>query len=218
MLGYRLSMFDTPPPNTIASGSRISITTANARAIRSANRSSNTRACGSPACARSFASPALIPAQRLKPVPESHCSKHPTRPHQSRGCTSSGRAHGSGVWPHSPPMPLAPSMTLRSTTTPPPQPVPRMTPNTTRDPDAAPSTASESAKQLASFSTRTGRASTAFRSSKNGLPLSQTEFAFRTNPVSGDSEPGIATPTVAARAPVCCSIRAVRSATARTAA
>ena len=30
-------------------------------------------------------SPALMPAQRLKPVPEIHCSRHPTRPHQSRG-------------------------------------------------------------------------------------------------------------------------------------
>ena len=42
---------------------------------------------------------------------------------------------------------------------PPPQPVPRMTPNTTPYPAPAPSLASLSAKQLASFSTRTSRAS-----------------------------------------------------------
>src|SRR5215468_3597727 len=44
-----------------------------------------------------------------------------------------------------------------STTIPPPTPVPRMTPNTTRAPAAEPSTASEKAKQLASFSRRIGR-------------------------------------------------------------
>ena len=64
--------------------------------------------------------------------PEIQASRQPQRPHQQCGPgTSSGRGQGSGLWPHSPVTWLRPRMTLPSTTTPPPQPVPRMTPNTT---------------------------------------------------------------------------------------
>ena len=72
---------------------------------------------------------------------------------------STPRAAGSGLCPHSPPMALAPTSTCRSITTPPPVPVPMITPNTTRAPAAAPSVASDSAKQLASLAKRTGRSS-----------------------------------------------------------
>jgi hypothetical protein len=43
------------------------------------------------------------------------------------------------------------------TTSAPPVPVPMMTPNTTAAPAAAPSVASDNAKQFASFARRTGR-------------------------------------------------------------
>ena len=56
--------------------------------------------------------------------------------------------------PDSPAMALGPVRTFRSTTTPPPVPVPTITPKTTRAPAAAPSTASDRAKQLASLATR----------------------------------------------------------------
>ena len=49
-------------------------------------------------------------------------------------------------------------MSAPSKTSPPPQPVPRITPNTERAPAPAPSTASDSAKQLASLASRTGAA------------------------------------------------------------
>ena len=70
---------------------------------------------------------------------------------------SSPRGSGSGLWPHSPAIAFAPVSTRRSTTMPPPTPVPRITPKTTRASRAAPSTASESAKQLASLAMRTSR-------------------------------------------------------------
>jgi hypothetical protein len=70
-----------------------------------------------------------------------------------------------------------------------------MTPNTTSAPAPAPSAASETAKQLASFITRTARPSRASRSPANGFPMSATEFAFFTSPVSGTTVPGMPTPT-----------------------
>jgi len=70
-----------------------------------------------------------------------------------------------------------------------------MTPNTTCAPAAAPSVASESAKQFASFMSRTGRLSRSSRSRWSGRPLSQTELAFFTSPVWGTTVPGIPTPT-----------------------
>ena len=54
-------------------------------------------------------------------------------------------------------------------TTPPPTPVPRITPKTLSHPAAAPSVASDSAKQLASLARRTGRPSAASRSRPSGL-------------------------------------------------
>ena len=74
-------------------------------------------------------------------------------------------------------------MIFPSTTMPPPTPVPRITPNTTRAPCHAPSIASDSAKQLASFASRTSRARRVSRSCCSGLPLSQVEFAFFTRRV-----------------------------------
>ena len=75
-----------------------------------------------------------------------------------------GAARAAELWPHSPrDRGGGLRCTRPSTTMPPPQPVPRMTPNTTRYPAPAPSAASLSAKQLASFSTRTSRPSSARR-------------------------------------------------------
>ncbi len=79
---------------------------------------------------------------------------------------------------------------------PPPQPVPRITPNTTRQPAPAPSAASLSAKQLASFSTRTSRPSSAAMSRSSALPFSTVELAFFTSPVAGLMVPGMPMPTV----------------------
>jgi hypothetical protein len=72
-----------------------------------------------------------------------------------------------------------------------------ITPNTTAAPAAAPSVASEIAKQFASLAIRTGRPSRDERSSRSGRPISQTELAFLTKPVVGEIAPGIPTPTVA---------------------
>src|SRR5437016_946005 len=77
-------------------------------------------------------------------------------------------------------MRFAPARHRPSTTIPPPTPVPRMTPNTTGAPAAAPSVASDRAKQFASFITRTGRPSRPSRSRSSGRPLSQVELAFFT--------------------------------------
>ena len=56
-------------------------------------------------------------------------------------------------------------------TSPPPQPVPRMTPKTVVAPAPAPSTASERAKQLASLASRTGRPRWASRSRSKRLAV-----------------------------------------------
>ena len=81
------------------------------------------------------------------------------------------------------------------TTMPPPVPVPRITPKTTSWPAPAPSVASDSAKQLASFSRRTGLASARARSSRSGRPINQVELAFLTRPVAGEIAPGMPMPT-----------------------
>ncbi len=72
-----------------------------------------------------------------------------------------------------------------------------MTPNTVPWPAPAPSAASDSAKQLASFSTRTSRASSALMSRSNAWPFSAIELAFFTSPVAGLITPGMPMPTVA---------------------
>jgi len=94
---------------------------------------------------------------------------------------------------------LIPVSTRPFTTTPPPVPVPTMTPKTQDAPAAAPSLASESAKQFASFANRIGRSSSADRSSDSAFPFSQVELAFLTRPVAGEIAPGIPTPTLACR-------------------
>ena len=69
-------------------------------------------------------------------------------------------------------------------TTPPPTPVPMITPNATRAPRAAPHTASASAKQFASFAKATSpRPSALARSARNGRPFRHVVFEFFT---SGD--------------------------------
>ena len=98
--------------------------------------------------------------------------------------------------PHSPAMAFGPEHNCWRTTTPPPVPVPMMTPNTVAAPAAAPSEASDSAKQSASLATRKGRPRRVLRSASNGRPLSQVEFAFLMRPVAGETAPGIPTPTV----------------------
>ena len=100
------------------------------------------------------------------------------------------------MWPHSPAIAFGPVSTRPSTTIPPPVPVPTITPKTTRAPLAAPSVASESAKQLASFAQRTARPNAFARSRSKARPLSQVELAFFTRPVAGESVPGMPTPTV----------------------
>ena len=59
-----------------------------------------------------------------------------------------------------------------------------------------PSTASDSAKQFASFSTRTSLPSALSRSPFRSWPIRQVELAFFTLPVTRDSAPGIPTPIV----------------------
>ena len=83
-----------------------------------------------------------------------------------------------------------PRSTLPSTTTPPPQPVPRITPNTVPWPAPAPSVASDRAKQLASFSTRTSRPSNALMSRSNAWPFSAIELAFFTSAGGGADHAG----------------------------
>ena len=59
-----------------------------------------------------------------------------------------------------------------------------MTANTTSAPAAAPSVASDNARQLASLATRTGWPSKASRSRCSGCPLSQVELAFFMTPAA----------------------------------
>ena len=98
-----------------------------------------------------------------------------------------------------------------------PAPVPMMTPQTVLAPAPAPSMASETAKQLASFSMRTGRASASCRSRSRGRPLSHTVFAFLMTPVVGEMAPGMPTPTLAV-CPRSASMPRTRSVTATIAA
>src|SRR2546429_388405 len=60
-----------------------------------------------------------------------------------------------------------------------------MTPNTTCAPAAAPSVASEIAKQFASFMSRTGRSRRASGSRPSGRPLVQTRSASLPSPPDG---------------------------------
>ena len=78
---------------------------------------------------------------------------------------------------------------------PPPVPAPRITPNTLLAPVAAPSEASDRAKQSASLAMRTGLPSLSCRSCSRGLPFRRTELALRSRPVAGESAPGVQMPT-----------------------
>ena len=98
---------------------------------------------------------------------------------------------------------------------PPPTPVPRITPNTVPSPDAAPSTASDSAKQFASFAKRTSRPSAVSTSRASCLPISQVELAFLTSPVPATIVPGMPIPTEA-RVPISPSSAETRPAIAAT--
>src|SRR5206468_2212453 len=64
-------------------------------------------------------------------------------------------------------------------------------------PRAAPSMASASAKQLASFAMRTGCFNARSRSPRRSRPLRHVELALRMSPVRSEVEPGVATPIVA---------------------
>jgi hypothetical protein len=73
---------------------------------------------------------------------------------------------------------------------PPPTPVPRITPKAVRALRAAPSTASDSAKQLASLAMRISRPIARSRSCLSGRPLRHVELELRMRPVAGESAPG----------------------------
>ncbi len=83
---------------------------------------------------------------------------------------------------------------------------------TTSKPEPAPSTASETARQLASLARRTGRSRARARSSANGRPLRKVELALRIRPVRGEIEPGMAKPMRSQR-PVRASVSATRAQT-----
>src|SRR6266852_4256872 len=134
---------------------------------------------------------------------------------QSRPGYPSGRIHGNVLWPHSPATPFEPPWTRPLTAIPPPQPVPNITAKTTCLPAPAPSVASETARQLASFAHRTSRPSARLRSLSKGFPINHVELAFFTKPVFVEIVPGIPMPTVALR-PSFFSISCAASATTRT--
>ena len=109
---------------------------------------------------------------RSKPGPERKVSTQPCWPQKHAGPgRSSSLGQDSELCPHSPAMALGPVRTEPRTTIPPPTPVPRMTPNTTSAPAAAPSVASDNAKQLASLVMRTSRCSRSDRSPTIGATV-----------------------------------------------
>ena len=90
-----------------------------------------------------------------------------------------------------------------------------MTPKTTSRPAAAPSRASETAKQSASLARRTSRPRHSSTWRWNGWPISQVELAFLITPVAGEMVPGMPMPTVPV-APVSASISCTMAHTAST--
>ena len=147
-----------PPPRTMQSGSSTFITLASARAKRLTYLSKLLLASKSPArmlsmiCSALRCSPVWRAWSSANAVPLIQVSWQPTCPHQQGvAWISSALGHGSGLCPHSPAIPLLPVQALPSIAIPPPQPVPIMTANTMEHPLADPSTASLTAKQLASF-------------------------------------------------------------------
>jgi hypothetical protein len=96
---------------------------------------------------------------------------------------------------------------------PPPTPVPRITENDTGVPAAAPSVASDSARQFASLAMRTGRRKASARSRCSGWPFRHVEFAFLISP-AWVALPGVPTPTLQPLTPRSRSARATSAATA----
>ena len=64
-----------------------------------------------------------------------------------------------------------------------------MAANTTASPEAAPSVASDTARQLASLASRTGRPSARARSRSRGRPFNHTELAGRGHAVASQLAP-----------------------------
>ena len=160
-------MFDTPPPRTMASGSKTLMTDASPRASRRSYRDTDAR---SPPRRRPRARSRWPPrrgGRRPRLVVPREAGTRQKRLDAPRAAAVARRsrplvrppATAIGLCPHSPAIAFAPVTTRPLTTSPPPTPVPRITPNTTGSPAAAPSVASESAKQFASFASRTGRPS-----------------------------------------------------------
>ena len=77
----------------------------------------NNAGVGGPVACVDSVSPAILAWSRTSPGPERNVSMHPLRPqkHAAPG-RSSSRGQGSGLWPHSPAMPLGPSRTRPSIT------------------------------------------------------------------------------------------------------
>ena len=131
------SMLDSPPPSTITSGS--SMLTIMREAARqpvgvALQRRLRPRIAGRGA-GRDARWRRARPARRSRapaPGPETQVSRQPCWPHQQRGPGSSSRraARAGGCGPTRRRSGCGPSSTRPSTTMPPPQPVPRMTPNT----------------------------------------------------------------------------------------
>ena len=211
-------MLDSPPPSTITSGSSRLITwPAPAPAGRHAAPAPPAPAA-SPAAARAgmpLASRASGPSQSTAPAPvpdrpglQAAALPAPAlRPRDIRPAS----ARAAGLWPHSPAMRCAPcdapahpprcrrrSRCRGSRRTPP------------RCPAPAPSGGlADSAKQLASFSTRTSRPSARreSRGRRDGRSAPM-ELAFFTSPVAGLITPGMPMPTLAAPPSSCSALAA----------
>ena len=202
-------MFDRPPPRTMTSGSTHVDDAAPARApavrrsASSAAIASRLAGVGAPRRSRRGRFAAAARPRSRAPAPgrtgTSRCSRCGRSSTAGPG-RSPSRGAGSGLCPHSPPIALAPVTT---------RPVDDDAAaragadddaeDDRRAPAAAPSMASDSAKQLASFANRSGRSSSRGRSSASGCPFSQVEFAFLTRPVAGEIVPGNADADRAAR-------------------
>ncbi len=123
----------------------------------------------------------------------------PVRPQpQTTAGRSAGSSSGKGLWPHSPAIALAPGSGRPATTMPPPTPVPSVAPNTTLAPAAAPSIASDRAKQLASLAIVTGRATACSSSLRSGRPATHGRLTTRISSPPAPIIPGIAIPSATA--------------------
>ena len=209
-LGVELAArFDTPPPTTITSGSRMLITMREcARQAVRVDRASP------PPRRRASLLAALAPVRRRT----ARCSRG------GRSCTAARDApraviHGSGVWPHSPAMPwwpcstspLAPRCRRRRRCR-----GSRRTPR--RCPAPAPSIASDSAKQLASLAKRDFALEHRFEVVLQPAPVERRVVGVdRRGRCAGAIVPGMPTPTVQ-RSPASFSASRISSANSSSAA